>query len=60
MNVNGHNLHTETNKAIETMGSCPQADTLWDDITMREHLELFAVLNDLPASRRADSIKRLA
>ncbi|OQV24092.1 putative ATP-binding cassette sub-family A member 5 [Hypsibius exemplaris] len=57
IHVNGFNMHTQTLSAIETMGSCPQSDTLWDDITMEEHLNLFAILNDLPPSRSQDSIK---
>ncbi|XP_055347534.1 cholesterol transporter ABCA5-like [Paramacrobiotus metropolitanus] len=57
VHVNGYNLHTQTLDALESMGSCPQVDTIWEDITMREHLELFGILNDLPADRRQESIK---
>ncbi|OQV11712.1 ATP-binding cassette sub-family A member 5 [Hypsibius exemplaris] len=57
IHINGFNMHTETDSAIQTMGSCPQSDTIWDELTMEEHLTLFATLNDLNPTRSADSIK---
>lgn len=54
--MNGFDMHSQTLLALETMGSCPQTDTLWEDITMQEHLQLFAILNDLPSERQAESI----
>ncbi|OQV11711.1 ATP-binding cassette sub-family A member 5 [Hypsibius exemplaris] len=57
IHINGFNMQTETDSAIQTMGSCPQSDTIWDELTMEEHLTLFATLNDLNPTRSADSIK---
>ena len=33
------------------MGVCPQHDVLWDQLTGREHLELFAHLKGVPAAQ---------
>jgi len=45
------------------MGVCPQHDVLWDQLTAREHLELFARIKGLhgnigeEANRRIDQVK---
>ncbi|RKO87858.1 P-loop containing nucleoside triphosphate hydrolase protein, partial [Blyttiomyces helicus] len=33
----------------DTLGICPQHDVLWDKLTVRQHLELFAGLKGVPA-----------
>jgi len=35
------------------MGVCPQHDILWNDLTAREHLEIFAELKNVPSHERA-------
>ena len=35
-------------KAFEQMGYCPQANTLWPVVTVKEHLELFARIRGIP------------
>jgi len=32
------------------MGVCPQHDVLWRNLTVREHLELYATLKGVPPS----------
>jgi ATP-binding cassette subfamily A (ABC1) protein 3 len=32
------------------MGVCPQLDVLWENLTVREHLEMFLVFKGLPPS----------
>jgi ABC-type multidrug transport system ATPase subunit len=42
-------------------GVCPQHDILWDDLTAREHLDIFARLKNIPAAEREQEIEaRLA
>ncbi|XP_055347525.1 ABC-type organic anion transporter ABCA8B-like isoform X2 [Paramacrobiotus metropolitanus] len=60
VHVNGFDIHVQTQQAIEEMGSCPQIDTLWDELTMREHLELFTILADLHKERRTEDIEWFA
>lgn len=40
--VNGKNLQTDFSKVREELGVCPQHDVLLDNLTVREHLMLFA------------------
>lgn len=40
--VNGKNLQTDFSKVREELGVCPQHDVLLDNLTVREHLVLFA------------------
>ena len=35
-------------KAFQHMGYCPQADTLWSDVTLEEHLEVYARIRGVP------------
>ncbi|KAJ3268310.1 ATP-binding cassette sub- A member 3, partial [Borealophlyctis nickersoniae] len=48
--------------AFETLGVCPQHDVLWDTLTVRQHLNLFAGLKGVPitqvAATVADTITR--
>ncbi|XP_076402078.1 ATP-binding cassette sub-family A member 13 isoform X1 [Peromyscus maniculatus bairdii] len=40
--INGKNLQTDMSKVREELGVCPQQDVLLDNLTVREHLVLFA------------------
>lgn len=40
--VSGFSVGVETHKVQRRLGVCPQHDALWDRLTVREHLELFA------------------
>lgn len=42
--VAGHSMKREPSKALAHMGFCPQFSALWQLITVREHLELYAQL----------------
>ncbi|KAJ6794817.1 ABC transporter A family member 1 [Iris pallida] len=49
--VFGKNIITEMDKIRKTLGVCPQNDILFPELTVKEHMEIFAVLkgveNDL-------------
>lgn len=40
--VNGLDVETQMEEIRTFMGVCPQHDILFDDLTVKEHLELFA------------------
>ncbi|KAL8128675.1 hypothetical protein V2J09_017830 [Rumex salicifolius] len=40
----GKNIHTDMDDIRKELGVCPQHDILFPDLTVKEHLELFAVL----------------
>eukprot|EP00899_Mesostigma_viride_P016639 jgi/Mesvir1/24977/Mv25104-RA.2 len=46
--VRGFDLGTEMRSIRKFLGVCPQQDVLLPDLTVREHLELFAVLKKVP------------
>ena len=46
--VFGHSCDTSMRTINKIMGVCPQHDILWEQLTGREHLELFAALRGMP------------
>ena len=40
-----------------TLGVCPQHDILYPDLTVREHLHMYAVLKSVPRSRLQRTIQ---
>jgi ABC-type multidrug transport system ATPase subunit len=42
-----------------SMGVCPQHDVLWDQLTAREHLELFARIKGLDGSIKEEGNRRI-
>lgn len=43
----GKDIRTEIEEVRKTMGVCLQHDTLFDYLTVREHLELFAIFKGM-------------
>lgn len=43
----GKNVKTEMEDIRKFMGVCPQHDILFDNLTVKEHLELFAVFKGM-------------
>lgn len=50
--INGHSVATEMNVIRRSMGVCPQHDILWDELSAREHLQLFCALKNVPGHER--------
>ncbi|BHF68476.1 ATP-binding cassette sub- A member 3 [Sparganum proliferum] len=48
--VGGFNILTDVESVRQTIGFCPQHDLLFDDLTVSEHLRLFARLKGCPKS----------
>lgn len=42
--IGGHDIRTNMSAIRESLGICPQFDILWPDITVAEHLQLYAVI----------------
>ncbi|KAF6260985.1 hypothetical protein COO60DRAFT_831207 [Scenedesmus sp. NREL 46B-D3] len=42
--IGGHDITTDMAAIRRSLGICPQFDILWPDITVREHLVLYAVI----------------
>ncbi len=40
------------------MGVCPQHDILYDDMTVREHLEMFAVFKGMEESKISEAVEK--
>lgn len=54
-NVFGKDVENEMEEIRQFMGVCPQHDILFPDVSVKEHLELFAVFKgmepkDIPAA----------
>lgn len=48
--IGGHSITVNQADAFKTMGYCPQHDALWKNVTVREHLEVYASIRGV--SRR--------
>ncbi|CAG2117255.1 unnamed protein product, partial [Medioppia subpectinata] len=44
VHVDGYNIQTETNKARRSIGLCPQENIIFNELTVGQHLKLYAVL----------------
>ncbi|KAJ3314893.1 ATP-binding cassette sub- A member 1 [Boothiomyces sp. JEL0838] len=53
--IYGHSLTTEMHQIRKIMGVCPQHDILFNELTAREHMELYAGLKGVP-KKEWDSI----
>jgi ABC-type Na+ transport system ATPase subunit NatA len=42
--IGGHDICSGMAAIRESLGICPQFDILWPDISVREHLQLYAVI----------------
>ncbi|KAA0158429.1 hypothetical protein FNF31_02424 [Cafeteria roenbergensis] len=51
--VNGFDVATDVASVQATLGTCPQHDLQWPELTAREHLQLFARLKGLQGGREA-------
>ena len=47
--VNGYNVFTQTNQARRSIGLCPQENIYFNELTVGQHLKLFALLKNFPS-----------
>ncbi|KAL4490757.1 hypothetical protein ABPG72_021811 [Tetrahymena utriculariae] len=50
--IMGYDLQTQINQARNFIGYCPQFDALCDNLTAREHLEMYALIKGIPIEMR--------
>lgn len=55
----GYDLQTDMNEVRKKMGVCPQHDTLYDELTVSEHLELFGTFKGLDSEALQAEVKKL-
>ncbi|KAL3876747.1 hypothetical protein ACJMK2_034544 [Sinanodonta woodiana] len=46
--LGGHDIRSSMSEAFQATGYCPQHDTLWDSVTLREHLLCYAAIKGVP------------
>jgi ABC-type multidrug transport system ATPase subunit len=55
--VGGYNILDKIDDARKLLGVCPQHDILWDELTAREHLMLFAKLKGIEGKAQETQIE---
>lgn len=55
--VAGRDVVSDMVTIRHSLGVCPQHDILYPDLTVREHLRMYAVLKAVPGSRLQEVIK---
>ena len=55
--VAGRDVNGDMVNIRHSLGVCPQHDILYPDLTVREHLRMYAVLKAVPRSRLQETIK---
>ena len=56
--VYNKNVVTEIDEIRTFMGVCPQHDILYEDMTVREHLEMFAVFKGMDESKIPEAVQK--
>ncbi|CAG2169599.1 unnamed protein product [Oppiella nova] len=57
--VNGYDVMTATREARKSIGLCPQENILFNDLSVEQHLRLYAVLKDCPKNQLNAEIDRV-
>lgn len=55
----GYDMSTQTEAARSHIGLCPQHNVLFNDLTVREHLEFFARLKGFTGANLTDDVETL-
>lgn len=59
ISINGYDVPEQIEQARKYIGYCPQFDALLENLTAREHLELYASIKGIPVSKKAKIIDKL-
>ncbi|KAL4429304.1 hypothetical protein ABPG74_002290 [Tetrahymena malaccensis] len=57
--VKGLDVRSQMTDIRKIMGVCPQHDILFDDLTVKEHLELFSNLKGVPQNEQEKAIQKI-
>ena len=57
----GNNILDSNNMSIfrEKVGICPQHDTLFEELTIREHLEMFSIFKGVPKDKVNEEVSKI-
>ena len=55
--IAGHDITTSMDAVHHAIGVCPQHDTLWDQLTVRQHLLFYARVKGVPAADEAAHVE---
>ena len=55
--IYGLSVKNDMDKVRDIMGICPQHDILWNDLTAREHMQIFCDLRQIPYEQVDDVIR---
>ncbi len=55
----GHDIETEMDSIRKFMGVCPQHDILFENLTVKEHLEMFATFKGMKSEDIDNEVKKL-
>eukprot|EP01133_Synstelium_polycarpum_P012781 gene12781-14996_t len=58
--VQGYSIRNQMNKVRRTLGVCPQHDILWNNLTVHEHLTIYAALKGVTGKNIAIEATRFA
>ncbi len=59
VSVRGLDVQTQVGAVRKLLGVCPQHNILWDNLTVMEHMRLFAALKGVPVARLAQECEAL-
>lgn len=59
MQIYNEDVSEDLSAIRQYLGVCPQHDVLWDDLTVKEHLELYAGLKGVPRSKVDDAVAEI-
>jgi len=59
VNIFGLNIQKDLDEIRKVMGICPQHDVLFDNLTVKEHLEMFAIFKGMNPSEIPAEVKKL-
>lgn len=57
--IMGHDMNSDPQSARRHIGFCPQHNILFDNMTVYEHLKMFATIKGLPWNRHKEEIEGL-
>lgn len=56
--VGGASMVREPHRARRSLGVCPQVDVLWPELSVEEHLRVYAAVKGLPGGAWAHQVSR--
>eukprot|EP01052_Picozoa_sp_SAG31_P005474 SAG31_NODE_241_length_19364_cov_17.168544_7_plen_487_part_00 len=58
--IAGYDVGTQLREIHRVIGVCPQFDKIWNDLSVRSHLEFYALQKGIPLSRRSVAARQAA